>query len=81
VKLGKAPLQPVRPLDQVRERVRCLHCSLSAEKTYVHWVKFLVRWHGRYGVMRYPREAAGLEIEAFLTMLAIERKLSASTQA
>jgi hypothetical protein len=42
-------------------------------------VKFFVRWHGRNGVMRHPREMAGPEIEAFLTTLATERKVSAST--
>ena len=56
-----------------------MHYSLSTEKTYLHWVKFFVRWHGRNGVMRHPREMAGPEIEAFSTMLATERKVSAST--
>jgi integrase len=42
-------------------------------------VKFFVRWHGQSGIMRHPREMAGPEIEAFLTMLAAERKVSAST--
>jgi hypothetical protein len=40
-------------------------------------VKFFVRWPGRNGVMRHQREMAGLEIEAFLAMLAIKRKVSA----
>jgi site-specific recombinase XerD len=42
-------------------------------------MKFFVRWHGQSSVMRHPREMAGPEIEAFLTMLATERKVSAST--
>ena len=41
------PLKSTRLLDQVRERIRYLHYSLSTETTYVHWVKFFVRWHGR----------------------------------
>jgi uncharacterized protein YfbU (UPF0304 family) len=53
-------LQSVRLLDQLRERIRYLHYSLSTEKTYLHWVKFFVRWHGRNVVMRHPREMAGL---------------------
>ncbi len=73
------PLQSTRLLDQVRERIRYLHYSLSTETTYVHWVKFFVRWHGRKGKMRHPREMGALEVEAFLTMLAVERKVSAST--
>jgi integron integrase len=79
MKPSNAPLQSIRLLDQVRERIRYMHYSLSTEKTYLHWVKFFVRWHGRNGVMRHPREMAGPEIEAFLTMLATERKVSAST--
>ncbi len=72
-------LQSVRLLDQVRERIRYLHYSLSTEKTYLHWVKFFVRWHGRNGVMRHPREMGAREVEAFLTMLATERMVSTST--
>ncbi len=45
----------------------------------MHWIKFFVRWHGRNGVMRHPRDMAGLEIEQFLTMLATERRVSTST--
>ena len=46
---------------------------------YLYWVKFFVRWHGRNGVMRHPREMGVREVESFLTMLATERKVSAST--
>jgi integron integrase len=79
MKPRKPILQSVRLLDQVIERVRYLHYSLSTEKTYVYWIKFYIRWHGQNGAMRHPREMGALEVEAFLTMLATERKLSAST--
>jgi hypothetical protein len=79
MKPRKPILQSVRLLDQVTERIRYLHYSLSTEKIYLHWVKFFVRWHGAKDGMRHPREMAALEIEAFLTMLATERKVSAST--
>ncbi len=79
MKPGSAPLKSVRLLDQVRERIRYLHYSLSTEKVYLYWVKFFVRWHGRSGLMRHPREMGVREVEAFLTMLACERKVSAST--
>ena len=67
--------QSTRLLDQVPESIRYMHYSLSTEKTYLHWVKFFVRWHGRNGVMRHPRDMAGLEIEQFLTMSATERSV------
>ena len=80
MKPGNAPLKSIRLLDQVRERIRYLHYSLSTEKVYLYWVKFFVRWHGlQAGAMRHPRDMGPREVEAFLTMLATERKVSAST--
>ena len=73
------PLQSIRLLDQVRERIRYLHYSLSTEKVYLYWVRFFVRWHGRDGTMTHPRAMGAPQVEAFLTMLAMERKVSAST--
>ena len=79
MKPGNAPLKSIRLLDQVRERIRYLHYSLSTEKVYLYWVKFFIRWHGRDGRMKHPRDMGAREVEAFLTMLATERKVSAST--
>ena len=79
MKPGNAPLKSIRLLDQVRERIRYLNYSLSTEKGYLHWVKFIIRWHGRDGRMKHPRDMGPREVEAFLTMLATERKVSAST--
>ena len=73
------PLQSIRLIDQVRERIRYLQYSLSTEKVYLYWVRFFVRWHGRDGTMTHPRTMGAPEIEAFLTMLATERKVSTST--
>ena len=56
MKPGNAPLKPIRLLDQVRERIRYLHYSLSTEKVYLYWVKFFIRWHGRDGGMKHPRD-------------------------
>lgn len=69
------PLQSVRLLDQLRERIRYLHYSLRTEQTYLYWVRFFIRWHG----LKHPREMGASHLEAFLTMLATERKVSAST--
>jgi hypothetical protein len=69
------PLQSTRLMDQVRERIRYLHYSLSTEKLYVYWVRFFIRWHG----VRHPPDMGALQVEAFLSMLANERRLSAST--
>lgn len=70
------PLAAPRLLDQVRERARYLHYSLSTERAYVHWVRAFVRFHG---CRQHPREMGAPEVEAFLTWLAAERGVSAST--
>ncbi|GAB2469114.1 hypothetical protein GCM10027082_20790 [Comamonas humi] len=79
MKPGTPVLRSTRLLDQVRERVRYRHYSLSTEKAYLCWVRFFVRWHGRTGGMRHPRDMGAPEVEAFLIMLATERRVSAST--
>ena len=66
-------------LDQVRERIRYMHYSLSTEQVYLYWVRFFIRWSGRSGQMQHPRDIGAPGIEAFLSMLATERKVSAST--
>ena len=73
------PLQSIRLLDQVRERIRYLHYSLSTEKVYLYWVRFFILWHGRTAGMTHPRDMGAKQVESFLTMLATERKVSAAT--
>jgi len=63
-------------LEVVRQRIRLKHYSHRTEKSYVQWIRRFVRFHNR----RHPRELGKTEIEAFLTHLAVERKVSASTQ-
>jgi integron integrase len=63
-------------LDQVREKIRIRHYSYKTEKTYVHWIKEFILYHGK----RHPAEMAEPEIEKYLTYLAIDRNVSASTQ-
>ncbi len=69
------PLQSTRLMDQLRERIRYLHYSFSTETLYAYWVRFFIRWHG----VRHPRDMGAPEVEAFLSMLANERRVSAST--
>jgi integron integrase len=80
MKPGAPPLQSARLLDQVRERVRYMHYSLKTEKAYLYWVRFFVRWSAKQpGGMRHPRDMAAQDVEAFLSMMANERNVSAST--
>lgn len=69
------PSRGPRLLDKLRERLRYLHYSLRTEQTYVYWARWFIRWHG----LRHPRDMGKPEVEAFLAMLANERKVSPST--
>ena len=81
MKPGNVPLESIRLLDQVCKPIPCLHYSQSPEKVYLHWVKFFIRWQAQQaGGIRHPREMGALEVQAFLTRLAGERKVSASTR-
>ena len=66
----------VRLMDQVREVLRFNHYALSTEKSYVAWILQYIRFHNK----KHPNEMGKNEIEAFLSHLAINRHVSASTQ-
>jgi len=68
-------LRSARLLDQVRERIRYCHYSLRTEQTYIYWIRFFIRFSG----VRHPRSMGAQEVEAFLTHLASDRKVSPAT--
>lgn len=68
--------QAPKLLDQVRDRIRVKHYSLRTEDAYVGWIRRFILFHNK----RHPREMGAREIEAFLSYLATERDVSASTQ-
>src|SRR5690606_7407901 len=65
-----------RLLDRLRERIRLKHLSIRTEQAYVGWVRRYIIHHGK----RHPREMGKVEVEAFLTSLAVDRDVSAATQ-
>lgn len=65
-----------RLLDEVRRATRARQFSPRTEEAYVGWVRRYVRYHG----MRHPRDLDGAAVAAFLTHLANEGGVSASTQ-
>ena len=69
-------MQPPKLLDQVRTVLRVKHFSLSTERAYVNWIKRFILFHHK----RHPREMGELEIRQFVSYLAVEKKISASTQ-
>ena len=65
-----------RLLDRMREAIRLRHYSIRTEDTYVHWVRRFILFHGK----RHPLELGAPEVASFLTYLAMERGVGASTQ-
>lgn len=63
-------------LDQVRSEIRKRHYSLRTEQSYVQWIKRFILFHGK----RHPRGMGAPEVEAFLSDLAVQQNVSASTQ-
>jgi integron integrase len=73
---NQAALNPPRLLDQVREAIRLRHYSIRTEQAYTDWIKRFILFHGK----RHPREMGAAEVERFLTHLAVEGRVAASTQ-
>jgi len=69
---------PARPrlLDRVRHAVRSRHMSPRTEKTYIGWIRRFILFHNK----RHPAEMGEAEIARFLTSLATDGRVSASTQ-
>ncbi len=65
-----------RLLDRVREALRTRHYSRRTEETYVAWIRRYILFHGK----RHPAEMGAAEITRFLTSLAVDGKVAASTQ-
>lgn len=63
-------------LEQVQARVRSCGYSTRTSEAYVSWTRRFVLFHGK----RHPRELGATEVQAFLSALATERNVAASTQ-
>ncbi len=68
--------KPPRLLNQIRQIMRARHYSLSTEKSYIHWIRRYILFHGK----RHPANMGEKEITQFLSNLAIREKVSAATQ-
>ncbi|QFY44017.1 integron integrase [Candidatus Methylospira mobilis] len=72
------PPMPAEPklLDQVRNKIRLKHYSIRTEQAYTDWVRRFILFHGK----RHPAEMGAVDVEQFLTHLAVAGKVAASTQ-
>ena len=67
--------RPKKLLDQVRDTIRRKHYFIRTEEAYVRWIKRYILYHDK----RHPKDMGIPEIEAFLTHLAVDQKVAAST--
>lgn len=65
-----------RLLDVVHKRIRLKGYSIRTEHAYTHWIRRFILFHSK----RHPREMGAPEVEAFLSDLAVQRNVAASTQ-
>ncbi|MBI3263826.1 MAG: integron integrase [Acidobacteria bacterium] len=63
-------------LDRVRHAIRTRHYSSRTEEAYVHWIRRYIVFHEK----KHPSTLGAAAISRFLTWLAVERRVSASTQ-
>jgi integrase-like protein len=75
--VGLFPDQPKSRLyDRVVEVLRTLHYSHRTEEAYVHWIRRFLLFHGG----THPRALTEGDVNRFLTHLAVQRNVAASTQ-
>ncbi len=70
------PRPPKKLLAQLRDSIRVKGCSIRTEKTCVAWARRFILFHNK----THPREMGAPEIETFLTHLAVDLNVAASTQ-
>jgi integron integrase len=63
-------------MDLVSAAIRTKHYSYRTEQTYKDWIKRYILYHGK----RHPKDMGMPEIQAFITHLAVEKNVAASTQ-
>jgi integron integrase len=73
---GRPRHEPPRLLDRVADAAIARHLSANTRKTYIRWIRRFVLFHRK----RHPRDMGVAEVNAFLTHLAVEGHVSASTQ-
>ncbi len=71
-----APPPAPKLLIRLRDHLRTRHYSLRTEATYMDWVRRFILFHDK----RHPQDMGAAEVEAFLTHLAVDRHVAASTQ-
>lgn len=69
-------MPPRKLLDQVSDVARFRHLSVRTERAYRNWIRRFILFHGK----QHPRDLGAESVRAFLTHLAVNEHVSASTQ-
>ncbi len=69
-------MSPLPLLQQVSQVARLRHLSIHTERAYLYTIKRFILFHGK----RHPRDMAEAEIRAYLSHLAVDQQVAASTQ-
>ena len=75
-KVQEATMTKPRLIDQTRNVLRVFHYSIRTEENYIQWIKRFIFFHNK----RHPKDMGEKEIRSFLTHLAVDKHVSASTQ-
>ena len=67
---------PSQLLNTIQNKIRLKHYSYNTEKSYISWTRRYVYFHNK----KHPKNMGKVEIEQFLTYLAVEKNVSPSTQ-
>jgi integrase len=67
---------PRKLLDQLRDCLRVQHYSTRTEQSYVEWARRYILFHQK----RHPKDMGADEVRAYLTHLAVDKNITASTQ-
>jgi integron integrase len=70
------PSAPPRLLARLREALRLRHYSIRTEQAYVEWTRRFIHFHA----LRHPASLGAVEVQAFLTHLAVDRSVASPTQ-
>ena len=71
-----SPVGGMRLLDRLRQAIRTRHYSYRTEQAYVDWTRRFIHFHGK----RHPQDLGAKEVGDFLSHLAVDRHVAASTQ-
>jgi integron integrase len=68
--------KPPKLLIQVKQAIRRKHYSIRTEKAYVDWIRRYILYHDK----THPKDMSLPHIESYLTHLAVDKNVAASTQ-